>query len=109
MEENASTVCAAWLMPFCISSKRAVNGGICQRIFRSGNWFIIIIGAFETTGVIEIIHDQLREQVRVKKGKQVSPSLGLVDSQSVKTASVTTEKGVDGNKKGEWQKEVYLD
>ncbi len=53
---------------------------------------------FETTGLIEIIHDRLREKVREKKGKQISPSLGLVDSQSVKTASVTEEKGIDGNK-----------
>ncbi|MGI9035075.1 MAG: IS5 family transposase, partial [Pyrinomonadaceae bacterium] len=54
---------------------------------------------FETSGLIEIIHDELREKVRVKKGKEKSPSLGLVDSQSVKTASVTMEKGLDGNKK----------
>lgn len=54
---------------------------------------------FETTGLIEIIHDTLRGRVREKKGKQISPSLGLIDSQSVKTASVTTEKGIDGNKK----------
>jgi transposase len=38
---------------------------------------------FETTGLIEMIHDTLREKVRVKKGKQISPSLGLVDSQRV--------------------------
>lgn len=64
---------------------------------------------FETTGVIEIIHDSLRERVRVKKGKQVSPSLGLVDSQSVKTASLTTEKGVGREQKSERQKEIYFD
>jgi putative transposase len=63
---------------------------------------------FETTGVIEIIHDSLREQVRVKKGKEVSPSLGLVDSQSVKTASLTTEKGLDGNKKVTGRKRFIL-
>ena len=63
---------------------------------------------FETTGVIEIIHDSLREQVRVKKGKQSSPSLGLVDSQSVKTASLTTEKGLDGNKKVTGRKRFIL-
>jgi putative transposase len=63
---------------------------------------------FETTGVIEIIHDSLREQVRVKKGKEVSPSLGLVDSQSVKTASLTTEKGLDGNKKINGRKRFIL-
>ena len=54
---------------------------------------------FEATGLIETLHDIVREKVRVKKGKEVSPSLGLVDSQSVKTASVTVEKGIDGNKK----------
>ncbi len=63
---------------------------------------------FETTGLIEIIHDELREQVRVKKGKEKSPSLGLVDSQSVKTASVTEEKGLDGNKKVNGRKRFIL-
>ncbi len=63
---------------------------------------------FETTGLIEILHDILREKVRIKKGKEISPSLGLVDSQSVKTASVTTEKGLDGNKKVNGRKRFIL-
>ncbi|MGI8468433.1 MAG: transposase [Pyrinomonadaceae bacterium] len=91
-----------------MSSKRVVNGGIYPEIFQSGNWFIIIFGAFETTGLIEILHDTLREKARIKKGKEISPSLGLVDSQSVKTASVTTEKGLDGNKKVNGRKRFIL-
>jgi putative transposase len=63
---------------------------------------------FETTGLIEILHDTLREKVRIKKGKEISPSLGLVDSQSVKTASVTTEKGLDGNKRVNGRKRFIL-
>ena len=63
---------------------------------------------FETTGLIEIIHDSLREQVRHKKGQESSPSLGLIDSQSVKTASVTREKGIDGNKKVNGRKRFIL-
>jgi putative transposase len=63
---------------------------------------------FEITGLIEIIHDSLRDRVRVKKGKEISPSLGLVDSQSVKTASLTTEKGLDGNKKVSGRKRFIL-
>lgn len=63
---------------------------------------------FETTGLLEIMHDTLRERVRVKKGKEISPSLGLVDSQSVKTASVTEEKGIDGNKKVNGRKRFIL-
>jgi len=40
-------------------------------------------------GTWERIHDTLREQVRQSEGKEVQPSAGVIDSQSVKT----TEKG----------------
>ncbi len=63
---------------------------------------------YETTGLIEIIHDTLREKVRIKKGKEISPSLGLIDSQSVKTASVKREKGIDANKKVVGRKRFIL-
>jgi putative transposase len=50
-------------------------------------------------GLIEELHDYLRDKIRKSKGKEVSPSLGLIDSQSIKTRSLTEEKGYDGNKK----------
>jgi putative transposase len=50
-------------------------------------------------GIVKQIHDQLVTQLRRQAGRQDSPSLGLIDSQSVKTMSVTTLKGYDGNKK----------
>ena len=37
------------------------------------------------TGVIEAVHDALREKVRVKEGREPTPSAAIIDSQSVKT------------------------
>ena len=50
-------------------------------------------------GVVKQTHDSLVVQTRLENGKETSPSLGLVDSQTVKTMSFTTEKSYDGNKK----------
>lgn len=44
---------------------------------------------FKRGGVWQRIHDTLRDKVREQEGREVSPSAGVVDSQSVKT----TEKG----------------
>ena len=41
---------------------------------------------------IEEFHDSILRKVRKKKGKTSSPSMGLVDSQSAKCASMTEEK-----------------
>lgn len=44
---------------------------------------------WERTKVTEILHDFLRKEVRKKSGKKPDPTVGIADSQSVKT----TEKG----------------
>ena len=43
-------------------------------------------------GLIEEIHKFLVGYIRKQKKKEESPSLGLIDSQSVKTSSMTSEK-----------------
>lgn len=41
-------------------------------------------------GVVQRVHDTLREKVRVAAGKEATPSAAMIDSQSVKT---TEKKG----------------
>jgi len=50
-------------------------------------------------GLISQIHQILHEKARIKENREISPSLGLLDSQSVKSASLTVGKGLDANKK----------
>jgi putative transposase len=50
-------------------------------------------------GLIEEIHESLRNYCRKQAGRNESPSMGLIDSQSVKTSCITTEKGYDAGKK----------
>lgn len=55
---------------------------------------------WKRTGVIEQIHELLRDRVRKQAGRSESPSLGCMDSQSVKTTRLGgKDRGVDGGKK----------
>lgn len=51
-------------------------------------------------GMIEEIHDKLVEKIRIETGKNPTPSVGIVDSQSVKACNLCEgDIGYDGGKK----------
>ncbi len=55
---------------------------------------------WKKNGIIEQIHEALRDMVRKQAGRNESPSLACIDSQSVKTTRLGgQDRGVDGGKK----------
>ena len=55
---------------------------------------------WKINGLLEEIHDFLVGKLRFKKGRKVLPSVGIIDSQSVKSSNVCHEEvGYDGGKK----------
>jgi transposase len=46
-------------------------------------------------------------QSRIKAGRNENPTLGVIDSQSVKTTNAAKNRGIDGGKKNQGSKTTY--
>lgn len=53
------------------------------------------------------IHDALRAEVRQAAGKEPTPSLGILDSQTTKTSELADSSGFDGGKKNQRTKATF--
>ncbi|MDR0869357.1 MAG: transposase [Planctomycetaceae bacterium] len=56
---------------------------------------------FKRNKTLESINTELRQRVRLQAGRNAEPSLAVIDSQSVKAARTSGERGFDGGKKNQ--------
>lgn len=73
--------------------------------FASWNTVYYYYRKWKNNGLIEEIHDMIREQ----SGREKDPSLGLIDSRNVKTSRNGGEaRGIDGGKKTKGRKQHII-
>ena len=50
-------------------------------------------------GLLDFLHEKLREGVRASEGREIKPTAAIIDSQSTKGTDTTGDPGYDGGKK----------
>ncbi|MCR6509968.1 hypothetical protein M1B78_17890 [Bacteroides sp. KH569_7] len=57
------------------------------------------VAAIVVSVLYRMLTEKLRGHVRVKRGQSMEPSVGIMDSQSVRWGNNASLNGIDGNKK----------
>ena len=95
-------------MAFSTALRTLVLGKTFPKIFPPHQTVFRYYRQWSLEGTIEKIHDVLRRQVRVKAGKQETPTAGIIDSQSVENDSKRGHRGDDAGKKVKGRKRHIL-
>lgn len=90
-------------MEFFILSKPDVTGPVRWRMlpsdFPKRQLVYYYYKKWADTAQFDLLLQELRGKVRIKMGQKANPSLGIVDSQSVRWGNNRSLNGFDGNKK----------
>ncbi len=85
-----------------------IKGGIQWRMlpkdFAPWQTVYFYFRQWKEQGLLQRVYTALHEKVRIKAGKKSSPSLGIIDSQSVKTSLAGGSRGFDNAKKTKGRK-----
>jgi putative transposase len=91
-----------------------VNRSGCQwrmlpKSFPPWNTVYFYFRKWQNEGIIDQVSDYMIERVRTKKGRNASPSLGIIDSRSVKTSRQRgAARGFDGGKNVKGRKQHII-
>jgi putative transposase len=77
----------------------------CYPPWKTVHWHFI---RWANSGKIDVVLDRLRRLCRKMTGKDHRSTIGIIDSQSVKTTRCAATKGYDGNKKVKGHKRHFL-
>ena len=86
--------------------KTGCQWSMLPKVFPPYNTVFYYFNKWKREGVFEELMDTLHRMVRKLLGREETPSLGIIDSRSVKSSHhVDTDRGIDGNKKIKGRKE----